>query len=296
MPEVTRRRSGELVRGVFTILMDHPEGLAAQEVFQLLERLVPPTQFEHTTYPNRPNDRRYEKIVRFRSIAQVKAGWLVKDKGRWWLTDEGRAAYKRLKDPEAFMREADRLYREWASERSEPESEEPKPDEIQADAAAALEEAQEVAWIVVQRRLAGMGPYDFQDLVAGLLTAMGYHVAWVSRGGPDKGLDVIAYTDPLGIRGPRIKVQVKRRDEAIDVDGLRAFMALLSEDDVGIFVSMGGFTKPADNEARSQEKRRVILLDARRLFDLWVEHYGKVPEEARRLLPLRPVHYLDLES
>ncbi len=39
-----------------------------------------------------------------------------------------------------------------------------------------------------------------------------------------------------------------------------------------------------------------MLLDAKRLFDLWVEHYSKIPEAQRRLLPLRPVHYLDLDS
>jgi len=38
---------------------------------------------------------------------------------------------------------------------------------------------------------------------------MGYHVAWVAPPGPDGGVDVIAQSDPLGINGPRIKVQVK---------------------------------------------------------------------------------------
>jgi len=28
------------------------------------------------------------------------------------------------------------------------------------------------------------------------------------------------------------------------------------------------------------------------LCDLWVEHYEKIPEAQRRLLPLRPVYFL----
>jgi restriction system protein len=35
-----------------------------------------------------------------------------------------------------------------------------------------------------------------------------------------------------------------------------------------------------------------MLVDLRRLFDLWVEHYDRITEQYRRLLPLRPVYYL----
>jgi hypothetical protein len=59
-----------------------------------------------------------------------------------------------------------------------------------------------------------------------------------------------------------------------------------------LFVSTGGFTKDAEDEARSQEIRRVTLVDLKRLFDLWVEHYDKIAESARRLLPLKPIYYL----
>jgi restriction system protein len=137
-----------------------------------------------------------------------------------------------------------------------------------------------------------MDPYEFQELVAALLRAMGYHTAWVSPPGPDRGLDILAYNDPLGATGPRIKVQVKRRADRINVDGVRAFMALLGSQDVGIFISTGGFTSDAEREVRSQENRRISLIALDRLFDLWVEHYGSIPEEGRQLLPLKPVQFL----
>jgi restriction system protein len=275
---------------VFKLLLAHPEGLAAKSVLEKLSDIVPPTEFEKTTYPRRPDVRRYEKIVRFSTIGPVKAGWLVKNKGLWTITDAGRRAYEQFVDPEQFMKEAGRLYRKWAAE--QPQEPEVPVDEGSPDAATTLEEAEEAAWTEIEERLEQMNPYDFQELVAGLLRAMGYHVAWVSPPGPDKGIDVIAHTDPLGIQGPRIKVQVKRRSDRTTIDGVRSLLALLGEGDVGLFISTGGFTRDAEDETRRQEKRRIMLVDLKRLFDLWVEHYNRIPEVQRRLLPIRPVYFL----
>jgi len=53
---------------------------------------------------------------------------------------------------------------------------------------------------------------------------------------------------------------VKRREESVTVDGLRSFLAVLGDQDVGIFVSTGGFTSSAEWEARTQEKRKITPL------------------------------------
>jgi restriction system protein len=289
MAEITRRRVGELQRGVFKILLDHSDGLPANEVLEHLAKLVPPTDFEKSEYPNRPGVRRFEKIVRFATIAPVKAGWLVKSKGRWSVTDEGKKAYERFQDPEKFVKEGGRLYRQWAE--SQPDTVE-EVAEGAPGATGTTEEAEEAAWAEIERYMQNMPPYDFQNLVAALLRAMGYHVSWVAPPGPDKGIDILAHTDPLGTKVPRIKVQVKRREGKTSAEGLRSFMAVLGDQDVGIFVSTGGFTSEAESEARTQERRKVTLVDLERLFDLWVQHYGKVAESDRRLLPLKPVYYL----
>jgi restriction system protein len=289
MAEITRKRSGELVRGVFKILMEEEEGLPAKEVLKRLEQLVPPTPFERTTYPSRPEVRRYGKIVRFSTIAPVKAGWLQKNKGTWSLTDEGREAFRRFTDPERFDLEAKRLYRKWREARPETQEDEAA-DEV--DTTTLIEEAEENAWTEIKDHLESMNPYDFQNLVAGLIRAMGYHVSWVAPPGADKGIDILAHTDPLGIEGPRIKVQVKRQGERVSVGGLRSFVAVLGDTDVGLFVCTGGFTRDAETEARSQERPKIMLVDLKRLFDLWVEHYQDIAEDYRRLLPLRPIHYL----
>jgi len=302
MAEITRKRVGELQRGVIKILLDFPDGLPAKEVLQRLEQVVPPTEFEKSDYPKHPGVRRFEKMARFATIAPVKAGWLVKNKGRWYVTEEGRKAYSQMTDPEKFTREAGRLFREWRA--SQPEAIEGIDEETveatspvdKAAQASAVEEAEETAWAEIEQYVQAINPYDLQKLVAALLRAMGYHVSWIAPPGPDKGIDILAHNDPLGTSAPRIKVQVKRRADKISADALRSFMAVLGEQDVGIFVSTGGFTSDAESEARTKETRKLTLVDLEKLVELCVEHYDKVSESDKLLLPLKPVYYLALSE
>jgi restriction system protein len=288
----TIRRYGELSRGIFAVLMDAPEGgLPASQVVKALEGRIPPTPIEQGHYEKRPNVRRFEKIARFATIGPVKAEWLIKNKGQWSLTDEGRKAYATFTDPEAFQREADRLY--WIWKKAQPQTVEPEPEPPENDVGSTFEEAEESAWAEIRGYLRQMPPYDFQNLVAALLKAMDYHVLWVAPPGPDRGIDMIAHTDPLGTSSPRIKVQVKRQpDTKISGDGIRAFVGTLGNQDVGIYVSAGGFTAEAEREARSQEQRRVTLIDLDRLVELWVEHSARLNDADRQRLPLKPIYFL----
>jgi restriction system protein len=227
--------------------------------------------------------------VRFSTIGAVKAGWLVKNMGQWILTDEGRNALAAFPGPEDLFRESDRLYRIWKKGQPDTEHAVIEEDEEEGEspsAAITLEEAEETARQAIHNYLSAMAPYDFQNLVAALLRGMSYHVAWVAPPGPDKGVDIVAYNDPLGATGPRIKVQVKRRADKIAVQEVRSFMAVLSNTDVGIFVTTAGFTSEAHAEARQPESRRVSLLTMDDLIDPWVEHYERMPEPDKQLLPL----------
>lgn len=299
MSNISRRRVGELERGVFKILLDHPDGLPAKEIISRMPQVVPPTDFEKSDYPKHPGIQRYGKMIRFATIGPVKAGWLIKEKGRWYLTEEGKKAYSKFDDPEAFRRESSRLYYQWLDkqpkesvEAADEFREEIGTTERVAEASSTLEEAEETAWKEIEEYIQAINPYDLQKLVAALLRAMGYHIAWISPPGPDKGIDILAHNDPLGTSAPRIKVQVKRRSDKVNVDGLRAFMALLGEQDVGIFVCTGGFTSDAQTEARTKETRKLTLIDLEKLVELWIENYDKVTESDKRLLPLKPIHYL----
>jgi hypothetical protein len=53
MPQRTQRRIGELMQGVFQVLADNPDGLPAREVLDQVERRIPLTEFEQSSYPNR---------------------------------------------------------------------------------------------------------------------------------------------------------------------------------------------------------------------------------------------------
>lgn len=292
MAEITRRRTGELLRKLFELLMATPDGMAAKEALAALRNKVTMSEYEAGEYES--GSRRFDKIVRFATVDTVKAGWLLKVSGVWSVTDVGRKAYEKHTDPEAFYKEAVRLYHEWKEARGE-EPDSGEVPEIEgndlSDKAlqSALETAADEAQRTIQAFLSKMNAYDFQDLVAALLEAMGYHVYWKAKGGPDGGIDIIAFSDPLGTKPPRIKVQVKRVGKRIDVDGLRAFSGVLGEDDVGIFVNLGGFTGPAEEASRS---KRITLVDGAKLVELWTEHFEKLDNEARRRMPVRPVYFL----
>jgi len=300
MAEVTRERTGEFIRKLFEILLAYPDGLNGREAIAALRKKVELSEYEEGSYPTSPPGvPRFEVIVRFATVDCVKAGWLLKQKGRWIVTEEGKKAYAdpTLADPGNFYREAGKRYREWKA--GQPGGEEATPpgeiDDGNAGKAASItfEQADEQAWAEIKQYLQQMNPYDFQELVAALLRAMAYHVSWVAPPGKDGGIDIVAWSDPLGTRPPRIKVQVKRLEQKINVVDLRSFMATLGDDDAGLFVSTGGFTKDAEEEARTQEKRKVTLVDLDKLFDLWVEYYARLDDVARRWLPLRAIQFLD---
>jgi restriction system protein len=290
MAEITRKRTGELLRKLFEILMQFPDGLAAGDALKKLSTAVTLSEYEAGFYDG--GARRFDKIVRFATVDCVKAGWLLKHKGKWTLTDAGVQAYKTFPDPEKFYREAIRLYVEWKA--SQPVDD--PGTAAESSTTITFEQADEQAWTEIEKYLLAMNPYDFQHLVADLLKAMGYHVSWVSPPGKDGGVDIIAHVDPLGTQRPRIKVQVRRIGQKATNDTLKAFLAIVNEDDVGIFVATSGFTRDAEDFARNQERRKTTLIDLERLVELWIQFYDKLSEPARKRLPLSPIYYLTPQS
>ncbi|MBA2256756.1 MAG: restriction endonuclease [Thermoleophilaceae bacterium] len=304
MAEITARRQGEIIQTLFRLLEREPEGLQARDAIARLEDAMELTEFEKATFPNNPDVVRFPKIVRFSTINSVKAGWLRKKSGIWTFTDDGKTALHSFPDPEELFRESGRLYKEWKA--SQPDesgtagSTGPSVAETGGDkgliAATTLEEAEEGARQQILDYVAAINPYDFQDPVARLLEGMGYHIVWIAPKGKDGGLDLLAQSDALGVEGPRIKGQVKRRpDTKTTEDELRSFLSLVEPSDVGVYISLGGFTSDAEAQAR-RTSRRITLIDGDALLDLWVLHYERIKEEGRQLLPIKPVHFLDLDA
>ena len=111
MANITRRRTGEFLRKLFEALLAEPEGMAAAAAMSAVRTAIPLTAFEKGQYPS--GGERFEKILRFATVDCVKAGWLLKSSGVWSVTDIGQKAYKTHVDPEAFYKEACRLYGAW---------------------------------------------------------------------------------------------------------------------------------------------------------------------------------------
>src|SRR5438128_5908171 len=54
MAEITARRRGELVRAVFKVLLDHPDGLPANDVLRRVEDQIQLTDFEKSDFSKHP--------------------------------------------------------------------------------------------------------------------------------------------------------------------------------------------------------------------------------------------------
>jgi restriction system protein len=296
--EVTRKRVGELLKPLFQLLIANgDEGIKAQKIIAELISKVELTKYEKGFYPS--GGQRVDKIIRFATIDCVKAGWMIKAKGKWYITEEGKKADATFSDPEAFYKEAVKKYAAWRKGSLSGKSDEIK-DEIESDesdSVITLEKAEENAWAEINEYIKKINPYEFQDIIGDLLSAMGYFVSWISPPGKDNGVDIIAWNDALGTKPPRIKVQVKRyTDKKVDVYELRSFLSLLGDDDVGIIVTSSSFTKEVEVEARTQERRKITLIDCEKLFDLWVDNYHKLSDIARRKMPIKPVWFLSLNE
>ena len=157
MSQVTRERLGKIHRTIFQVLADEPDGLHVQDLLQRAEKLCPPTPFENQDYPSQPGVRRYPKMQRFATITSVKAGWLVKQSGNWWLTEAGREALKTYTDPLEFEQEAVKGYQAWKA--SQPATVfDPAEEAEDADAARLAAEGQERhqrAWLVRGANVSG---------------------------------------------------------------------------------------------------------------------------------------------
>ncbi len=130
---------------------------------------------------------------------------------------------------------------------------------------------------------------QLQQLVAGIVRAMGYKTR-VSNPGPDRGVDVFASPDGLGLEEPRIFIEVKHREGAINAQGIRSFLGGRRDGDRCLYVSTGGFSKDARYEA---ERSRIplTLIAMPELRELLVDYYESLDSEIRTLVPLRKVYW-----
>jgi len=295
----TQQVAEKTLYATFEILKEAGGELRGKEVLARIPQRVELDEYERHVYEKTGNTR-WRSVLHFYTIDCIKAGFMRKHKGTWILTEEGAQAMKL--GPEKLLLAATDKYREWDAKRKkdapkeaselEDLEEEVAGDKGQAQKAR-LDQYEEEASNGIRDFILSKNPYEFQDLVAALLTAMGYHISEIAEKGPDGGIDVIAYTDPLGTKLPRIIVQVKHRpNDAIPADQIQKLAGTLKRNtDVGIFVTSGSFSKPARKEAR-ESREHIELIDFERMMDLWQQYYAKLSDEQKNLLPLHPIYFL----
>ena len=287
----TRRVAAKVVHAAFEILRENGGEMRSRDVTRLVEERIELDNWAKERYET-SGYIRWQTFLHFFTGDCVKAGFLVKKSGTWYLTNEGEEAMKL--GPKGLLDAAIAAYREWDAERKQSEALVAEEEEIpDADADAyTMDQIQELANASLEKHIAAKNAYEFQDLAAALLRGMGYFTPFVSPKGKDGGVDVIAYRDPLGTVSPRIKVQVKHRKDATGVQGIRQLMGILQKDgDVGIFISTGGFSRDANEAARGGHVH-VELIDMARFIELWQEYYPKMDDEDKALMPLVPVYFL----
>lgn len=152
-----------------------------------------------------------------------------------------------------------------------------------------LRDLEDRARELIKDRVDKLDWQEMQELVAGILRALGYKTR-ISPIGPDRGVDIVASPDGLGFENPRIVVEVKHRNGAMGSKEVRSFLGGRHKDDRGLYVSTGGFTK----DARYEAERANIPLTLWELDDVvrtLVDYYDKVDSETRLLVPLRRIHW-----
>ena len=162
-----------------------------------------------------------------------------------------------------------------------------QPDEAQT--AYTLAEYIEKSEQFIEDQIVRLGPYQMQDLIAGILRAMGYRTR-VADPGPDRGVDIFASPDGLGLAEPRIFAEVKHRAGTTGAPALRAFMGGRQPGDRCLYVSTGGFTREARYEAE-RSSIPLTLLAMPELRTLLLDYYEQLDLETRRLVPLRRIYW-----
>ena len=285
--------SANTMFAALTILQKNGGTMPIRILMQEVEKAVNLTAWDKEILENTGNIR-WQSIMHFASVDYARAGFLIKKKGSWSITPEGEDALnlgvEKLRD-EAWKR-----YKVWYRNKGEsdvkPTVQHEEDNDLSKETVIELETLEERAVNGIREYLKNKNPYEFQDLVASLLKAMGYYIQSVAPRGKDGGIDIVAYTDPLGAKTPRIKVQVKHKpDTATGAADVRALLGILKAGDIALFVTSGSYSTDAKQAASSGDKF-IRLIDGDEFIEMWQEYYDKMSDEDKNMLPLKRISFL----
>ncbi len=276
-------RQAEVVFAAMKAIEANGGEMRVSDIYDTLSQSFPLT--DHEKEQTKSGIVRWKAYLNFYSIEVSKVGYLVKKSGTWHLTEEG---------SKALAAEAGAFFADFHGRYSQMQKEhEVSIIEEEADQPDDLDMLQGQASKGIREYIIKKNPYEFQDLVAALLLAMGYYKPFIATKEKDGGFDIIAFQDPLGTTTPQLKVQVKHYPtSSISVDVVRGLLGVLvKEGDVGLIVTSGTFTSESKKEARGGH-RCLRLIDIDEFIDLWIQYYDRMSEEDKSMLPIIPVYFL----
>jgi restriction system protein len=151
------------------------------------------------------------------------------------------------------------------------------------------EDFQQRSYDFITDKISALSWENMQELVAGIIRAMGYKTR-ISPTGPDRGKDIIASPDGLGLEEPRIIVEVKHRKGSIGAPDIRNFIGGLRSNAKGLYISTGGFT----NEGKYEAERAnfpITLIDANELTRLLIDYYDNCDAQTKAPVPLKKIYW-----
>ena len=286
--------SAKTMYAAMAILSKNGGSMPIRILMQEIEKAVELSDWEKEVLENTGNIR-WQSNMHFTSVDYVRAGFLIKKKGTWTITPEGEENLKL--GPEKLRDLAWQRYHEWYKSKEpdnvvKPAEHQDEENDPAKETMIELETLEERAANGIREYLKSKNPYEFQDLVAALLKAMGYYIQSVAPRGKDGGIDIVAYVDPLGAQIPRIKVQVKHKpDTAIPASDVRALLGILKAGDIALFVTSGTYSADA-KQAASGGNNFIRLIDGDEFIQMWQEYYDKMSDDDKNMLPLKRISFL----
>lgn len=131
--------------------------------------------------------------------------------------------------------------------------------------------------------------HQLSELVAAILRARGLTCV-VSPPGPDKGIDIVAGSGPLGLDSPRIVVQCKSGVAPVVSSVIQQLQGAMGTTgaEQALLVAFGGVNKAA-SELLTNQQFKVKVWDADALVEVLLREYPRLDSSIQELLPLRSI-------
>lgn len=145
--------------------------------------------------------------------------------------------------------------------------------------------------------LRSMDPYQFEFLVADLLTKIGYEDVEVTKRSGDKGIDVNATLTVGGVTSVKTVIQAKRFSKTNKINGsvITQLRGSAEVDQRGLVITTSTFLKSAKEESIAPNKMPVSLIDGNKLVELLVKYKIGVSTKSVEILDVDEEYFLNID-